>query len=95
MTDTGVLGEPHDLVSRGIAMMSSDGNPMSNYLIEPRPTLKRWLAGERIGPLPMRGADQYRGSFRSSSFLRVRKPSSSNYGPAYGGWRLSRRASSL
>jgi methylenetetrahydrofolate reductase (NADPH) len=31
---------------------------MSNYLIEPRPTLKRWLAGERIGPLPMRGADQ-------------------------------------
>jgi methylenetetrahydrofolate reductase (NADPH) len=31
---------------------------MSDYLIEPRPTLKRWLAGERIGPLPMRGADQ-------------------------------------
>jgi methylenetetrahydrofolate reductase (NADPH) len=58
MTDTGVVGEPHDLVSRGIATTSSDGNPMSNYLIEPRPTLKRWLAGERIGPLPMRGADQ-------------------------------------
>jgi Methylenetetrahydrofolate reductase len=31
---------------------------MSDYLVEPRPTLKRWLAGERIGPLPMRGADQ-------------------------------------
>jgi methylenetetrahydrofolate reductase (NADPH) len=27
-------------------------------LIEVLPTLHRWLAGERIGPLPMRGADQ-------------------------------------
>ena len=31
---------------------------MSDYLVEARPTLKRWLAGERIGPLPMRRADQ-------------------------------------
>ena len=31
---------------------------MNDYLVEPRPTLKRWLAGERIGPLPKRGADQ-------------------------------------
>ena len=31
---------------------------MSAYLVEPLPTLKRWLAGERIGPLPTRGADQ-------------------------------------
>jgi methylenetetrahydrofolate reductase (NADPH) len=31
---------------------------MSEYLVEPRPTLKRWLAGERIGPLPVRDADQ-------------------------------------
>jgi methylenetetrahydrofolate reductase (NADPH) len=31
---------------------------MSDYLVQPRPTLKRWLAGERIGPLPMRSADQ-------------------------------------
>jgi hypothetical protein len=31
---------------------------MSDYLVEARPTLTRWLAGERIGPLPMRGADQ-------------------------------------
>jgi methylenetetrahydrofolate reductase (NADPH) len=31
---------------------------MSDYLVEARPALTRWLAGERIGPLPMRGADQ-------------------------------------
>src|ERR1700759_1289203 len=31
---------------------------MSDYLVEPRLTLKRWLAGERIGSLPTRGADQ-------------------------------------
>ena len=31
---------------------------MSDYLVESRPTLKRWLAGERIGPLPMRSVDQ-------------------------------------
>jgi methylenetetrahydrofolate reductase (NADPH) len=31
---------------------------MSDYLVEPHPTLKRWLAGERIGPLPVRDADQ-------------------------------------
>jgi len=31
---------------------------MSDYLVEGRPTLTRWLAGERIGPLPMRGVDQ-------------------------------------
>jgi methylenetetrahydrofolate reductase (NADPH) len=31
---------------------------MSDHLVESRPTLTRWLAGERIGPLPMRDADQ-------------------------------------
>src|ERR1700685_1512714 len=31
---------------------------MSDYLVEPRTTLKRWLAGERFGPLPMRAVDQ-------------------------------------
>jgi len=31
---------------------------MSDYLVEPPATLRRWLANERIGPLPMRGADQ-------------------------------------
>lgn len=31
---------------------------MSDQMIEPPATLKRWLANERIGPLPMRGADQ-------------------------------------
>ena len=30
---------------------------MSTHLVEPLPTLKRWLAGERVGPLPVRGAD--------------------------------------
>jgi methylenetetrahydrofolate reductase (NADPH) len=32
--------------------------PMSDNLVETQPTLTRWLAGERIGPLPMRDADQ-------------------------------------
>jgi methylenetetrahydrofolate reductase (NADPH) len=31
---------------------------MSDNLVEQRPTLQRWLAGERIGPLPIRSADQ-------------------------------------
>jgi methylenetetrahydrofolate reductase (NADPH) len=31
---------------------------MSDYLIGPCPTLTRWLTGERIGPLPVRGTDQ-------------------------------------
>jgi hypothetical protein len=72
-------------------------NPMSDYLVEPRPTLKRWLAGERVGPLPMRGADQEPPELsfeRSSSFLRARKLSNSNYGRAYGGWHHSPRVSS-
>jgi methylenetetrahydrofolate reductase (NADPH) len=30
---------------------------MSEHLVESQPTLNRWLAGERIGPLPTRGAD--------------------------------------
>jgi methylenetetrahydrofolate reductase (NADPH) len=31
---------------------------MSDYLIQPRPTLERWLAGARVGPLPMRSVEQ-------------------------------------
>jgi methylenetetrahydrofolate reductase (NADPH) len=31
---------------------------MSDYLLEPRTPLKRWLAGERVGPLPVRRADE-------------------------------------
>ena len=31
---------------------------MSDLLVEERPTLNRWLAGERIGPLPARQAGQ-------------------------------------
>ena len=46
---------------------------MSDYLVEARPTLTRWLAGERIGPLPMRGAGQQRTTAPNAglSFLRV------------------------
>jgi len=31
---------------------------MSDSLVKPPATLKRWLAGERFGPLPIHGADQ-------------------------------------
>jgi methylenetetrahydrofolate reductase (NADPH) len=39
-------------------MTPPDQSPMSEQLIGSDTTLTRWLAGERIGPLPVRGADQ-------------------------------------
>ena len=71
---------------------------MSDYLVEARPTLTRWLAGERIGPLPMRGVDQEPPEL-SFEFFPPRTEAleqqllNSNYGPAFGGWRPSHLAS--
>jgi methylenetetrahydrofolate reductase (NADPH) len=39
-------------------MTPPDGSSMSEPLVRSDATLTRWLAGERIGPLPVRGADQ-------------------------------------
>jgi methylenetetrahydrofolate reductase (NADPH) len=49
---------PHDFVVRISAATPPGAILMSDYLVDPPPTLTRWLGGERVGPLPMRGSEQ-------------------------------------
>ena len=59
LTDTRIVGwSPTILSPEVLPRHRRRETPMSDYLVESRPTLKRWLTGERTGPLPMRSVDQ-------------------------------------